>query len=479
MKDKILSSYFEAFCEDYNFPSKETDSFEHFANYSVFSRFVPSRFDFSLVHVGSDANYGIDGLGIVLNNTLIYDKADAQGFFERCQHIDAEFLFVQAKTSDSFDSGDFLKTCSAVADFFENKASMARNTKAKDYNLLSDIIFKNAIRLSEPPKCHIYYVYTGSGIGCNADAIIAQQKTILNAGNRFSEVTINIIDAEALKSFFKETKNQIERTLNDVHMTSLPKLKGANDTIKEAFIGVISGRDFLSLITDEDKNIIRSLFSENVRDFQGMNPVNSDIENTIKDKVDQNLFPIFNNGVTIVASKTARTSTDITIKNYQIVNGCQSSYVLFNNTKCGVENIYIPVKIISTEDSETINKIIKATNWQTQVPKEAFETTRDFHKRLEEFFMVMNRENDKKIYYERRSKQYNNTSIHNHDIVTMPILLKCYMSLYMYLPHATHQYYGQMLIEHRKGIFNDRHKTLPYYVSAFLFKLINEKIMEK
>ena len=103
MKDKILSSYFEAFCEDYNFPSGETDSFEHFANFSVFSRFVPSRFDFSLVHVGADANYGIDGLGIVLNNTLVYDKADVQGFFERCQHIDAEFLFVQAKTADSFD----------------------------------------------------------------------------------------------------------------------------------------------------------------------------------------------------------------------------------------------------------------------------------------------------------------------------------------------------------------------------------------
>ena len=119
MKDKILSSYFEAFCEDYNFPSGETDSFEHFANFSVFSRFVPSRFDFSLVHVGADANYGIDGLGIVLNNTLVYDKADVQGFFERCQHIDAEFLFVQAKTADSFDSGDFLKTCSAERkDFF-------------------------------------------------------------------------------------------------------------------------------------------------------------------------------------------------------------------------------------------------------------------------------------------------------------------------------------------------------------------------
>ncbi|MBT2159101.1 AIPR family protein [Clostridioides difficile] len=59
--------------------------------------------------------------------------------------------------------------------------------------------------------------------------------------------------------------------------------------------------------------------------------------------------------------------------NYQIVNGCQTSNVIFeclNSIDNKTNDIYIPIRLISTEDEDTKHAIIKATNSQTQLKPE-------------------------------------------------------------------------------------------------------------
>lgn len=253
-------------------------------------------------------------------------------------------------------------------------------------------------------------------------------------------------------------------------MTSIPLPK--LDEVTEVFSGVISATDLIDIITDEDKTLLKSLFSDNVRDFQGMNPVNKDIQDTLQDSHNKVLFPVLNNGITIVASQAKRVRTNITLTNYQVVNGCQTCHILFYN-KDVLENVFVPVKIISSDSSETVNSITKATNWQTQVTEEAFETTRDFHKELEYIFLLLQKERGYNLYYERRSKQYAYRSkIKKYQIITMPILLYSFMSMFLDMPHSTQHYYGLMLKEHRKKIFDESHSLMAYYLSAFLFNKI-------
>lgn len=103
---------------------------------------------------------------------------------------------------------------------------------------------------------------------------------------------------------------------------------------------------------DEEDNLV-SVFEDNVRDFQGTNnDVNNGIEKTLKNE-DSDLFSVLNNGVTIVASSISTTGDNFTIRDYQIVNGCQTSNVLFNNRKGDyINNVNIPIKIIATDDDE-------------------------------------------------------------------------------------------------------------------------------
>jgi hypothetical protein len=118
---------------------------------------------------------------------------------------------------------------------------------------------------------------------------------------------------------------------------------------------------------------------------------------------------LFNNGITIVCDSAVFANRRININNPQIVNGCQTCNVLFSASKTGIDisNVILSAKIISTDDEEITNSIVRGNNRQNIVFDEAFEITRTFHKNLEEFFFSLAGENpNNKLFYERRSKQF-------------------------------------------------------------------------
>lgn len=55
---------------------------------------------------------------------------------------------------------------------------------------------------------------------------------------------------------------------------TLPKIPG----VEQAFLGVISGKELVRVISDPGQGIRKTLFYENVRDFQDYNPVNLEIQ---------------------------------------------------------------------------------------------------------------------------------------------------------------------------------------------------------
>lgn len=476
MSDQILESYFESFCDSQGLGKKSSENFEHFVDYCVLSKYIPSIFDLNNVNVGKNGNYGIDGMAIIVNECLITSKDDIDKFIEKTNSLKVELVFIQTKYSESFEFGDFLKMTSAICDFCGKENKFITNPKLKTYFDIFQYIFKNLIKFPSR-SCSAYYAYTGVKQDKKIDDIINQQTDIIKKLNIFQSVEIEVSDANILKKYYTQTENIIERTIDASYLTSLPLPK--IEEVEEAFSGVISAKDLITIITDEDENMLRSLFSDNVRDFQGMNPVNKDIRSTLLNGSDKILFPVLNNGITIVASDAQRARADVTLKNYQIVNGCQTCHVLYEN-RDNIEGIFIPVKIISSKNNDAINKITKATNWQTKVNEEAFETTRDFHKDLEQIFIIMQKDKGYNLYYERRSKQYwFNSKIKKYQIISMPIILNCFMSMFLDMPHSTHQYYGSMLKEHRKNLFDDSHRHLPYYLSAFLFNKITHMIYKK
>ena len=118
---------------------------------------------------------------------------------------------------------------------------------------------------------------------------------------------------------------------------------------------------------DEDK-VRHELFESNVRDFQGDTEVNAEIVKTLKDEKAVE-FWWMNNGVTILASRATLNGDTVTIENPQIVNGLQTSTQIARHfqTFGDEDSRNVMVKIVASDNDETRDKIIKATNSQNAV----------------------------------------------------------------------------------------------------------------
>ena len=467
--DQILETFVSSFAKEHELENLSPDKlFEHFANYAVLSRLYSGTVQLDILE--TDGAFGIDGIAVIANDLLVTSREEINDVARHS--LDASFVFVQSKTSASFDTGDMLKFIQAADDFFCEPPKIPPNDRLKYLRDLRAAIFQQSIKMDVPPSCELYYVYTGSWTN---DPVVSNliecERSKLAAHHGFRDVRFIPVDLEKIKSYFRSVKQRVVKQFAFEKRVVIPEVGGVN----QAYIGVLSAKEYLKLITDPDGNLERGLFYENVRDYLGDNPVNRAITAAIRSSAEnQDKFVLLNNGVTIVARSITLVRDDFTLRNYQIVNGCQTSHVLFYNKDLLKDSLFLPIKLIATESNELTNLVIKATNWQTEVKQEAFVALEPLQKRLEEFYASISVP-DQKLYYERRSKQYEADDTPKFRVVSITNQTKCFVAMYLAEPHSTHRYYGELLNAYRKTIFQDDHDPQPYYCCAYAMFLIDRE----
>jgi AIPR protein len=159
-------------------------------------------------------------------------------------------------------------------------------------------------------------------------------------------------------------------------------------------------------------------------------------------------------------------------EDFQIVNGCQTSHVLFDQRDNADGSVAVPLRLIATQDDGVINSIVRATNRQTKVEEEQFFALTEFAEKLEEYFQTFPEPH--KLYYERRSRQYARLQIQNSRIVTHGNLFRAVASMFLELPHRTTRSYKALKESVGKDIFAKGQRLEPYYASVFsLYRLEN------
>ena len=77
-----------------------------------------------------------------------------------------------------------------------------------------------------------------------------------------------------------------------------------------------------------------------------------------------------------------------------------------------------------------------------------------------------------KLYYERRSHQYDSLPIERTRIVTPANLIRAFAAMFLAEPHATTRSYSALADKVGTDIFADSHRLEPYYVAAYtLYRL--------
>lgn len=461
--DPVTKALVKEFSANNNFDDlPDSKQFEHFCAYSVFATRFPEQIETDDMVAGDGGDLNIDAFAVKVNGRLVEDADVVDDILAVSGSIDVEFLIVQAKTSSNFEGAEIMALGdNMLHQVFAESQSVAINDDVKRFIEIKDRIYANAAKLKENPILRLFYICTGNWKGDDyITGIINRKREELADTNQFSNVTFDPLGARELQALFRQTKTSVSKTIRIDNLVTLPAISG----VEASYLGILPASEYMKLLVDDDGELMRSVFVDNVRDFQGDNPVNTDIANTIKEgALDQ--FVIRNNGITIVSKGLRPTAREYKLDDYQIVNGCQTSHVLYDNRDAITDDLHVPIKLIHTEDDDVAQAIIKSTNKQTQVDDSDLLAYTPFQHGLEDFFA--SQEGDLKLYYERRGKQYARTEgIEKGRIVTKSAQLKTYSSMFCDLPHQAGRYQGTLLKTVASRVFKGDHSPEPYYLAA-------------
>jgi hypothetical protein len=474
--DSIVRSYLDSFCGKFNIDKNLSESkrFEYFSIFSILSDEINSNLDKNDLEsiILPDGTRGIDGISVTINDALIFNADEIDNFKD--QRFSVSFHFFQVKISESFSDSEVGSFLDTIIDFFSEEPKY--NIQIDEYSSYLEI-YKRLLQIISSLKevnLFCYYISLGQKQESNTtiDCTVKNKSSYLEKYNFFTNTHIQLIDKATLISKHKKAISPLKSEFkfeNKISLSGIP-------SIEEAYIGYVSFSEFKKLIIDNENNKIKSLFNDNLRDFLGFdNPINQNIKQTLENRKFSE-FSLLNNGITVIAESNSGRGNTLVLENYQIVNGCQTSNVLYECRNIeGIDNVLIPLKVIITKDENLRDEIIITTNSQSSFTEEQLFAITQFQKELEDYYI--SQKDIDGIYYERRTNQYQN--INKSKIVDIKEQLKSFMAMFFDVPHLVSGNIGKVIKQYKDKFFQKDHSPIPYYISGLLSKKWDELIQSE
>lgn len=441
----------------------DDDAFEAFAGYCVLSGFYEEVFEPTAFRTGGGNDLGIDAFGVLVNGQLLRYGAEVREVADQAAWLDVRVVVVQAKTSPRFET-------KVISDLADNLCQLTKDgdvpyPTSPDVDDLRDClraVWDNIGKLTSGlPRLYVRYVTTGETVAEMVTQKARQAEQRLAELRRFETVDFRCVTQHELREWYQRATTAVSARVQMPKKVPLPPVPG----VTQALLGLVSAPELVDqVLTDSTGSIRRTLFHENVRDFQGYNEVNRRIRDTLQDGERRDRFAVLNNGVTIVTRELTVVGDEIALRDFQVVNGCQTCHVLFEQRELLTDAVQVSVRVVHSQDDDVIGGIVEATNRQTEIKAEDLAAREHFHRRLEDYFAAQ--EPPRRLYYERRSKQYGSSpEVEKTRIVSRAQLTRAYAAMFLDEPAGVGHY--QTMVERRRGeLFQDGHPPEPYYAAA-------------
>ena len=356
---KMIASCLKTFCTE-NCVSEgtgEDKQFELFSNYCIIKSFYPEEIDAEAITSGND-DCGIDGICFIIDGEVVASADEAKAILSRPKrNFPVDVYFIQSKTSDNYDRGEILKFGDGVCDFLSDVPRLPPGDFIKEQKEIFDLLIDNVSKIvNGRANVHLKYVCTSSNpiakeIDATRDNIIENVRST----GYFNDVEFEYVGLQQLMQLWDRTRYSISAVMQTNKLSPYPEMPG----VTQAYLAIVPLKEFVEkVLMDADKRLRVHIFEENVRAFLGVdNPVNKQIQQTIIDSEAQRKFAILNNGITIISPDVRVQNDKISIENYQIVNGCQTSNVLFENYSSLIPDSTLTVKIIEATDPDVISTL--------------------------------------------------------------------------------------------------------------------------
>lgn len=472
--NRILQSHLDGFSREHGLQREDKyKQFEKFCNFSILSSKLAS-IDLDDVTT-SNGDDGIDGIAIIINEESVISKEDAETIFRsQRKNNDVEVVFIQSKTSESFDLGDFLKFKESILRFCntnEESYTVADSTQKEAHAVFNQVITNVPKVRGGKPDISIYFVTAGNYT--KPEALETAKNDMFNRVAElglFENITIKFFGRTELIQAWSASHNGIEASLDTYSNAALPAIQDVN----EAYLAIVKAKDYINnLLINEDGSLRNQLFEENVRHFLGSdNSVNEQIGNTLLDDNEKDRFPFLNNGITIVSPDVQLQGTKLHLRDFQIINGCQTSHVLYENRNNISDNVMVSLKIIETDNEELFGSLVKATNSQSKIEDSQFLSLKPITKRIEAYFNTYE-DNEGRLYFERRDRQYSGKEIPAIRIINLQTIARCVCAMFIRRPDLSFKFPRKIYNEFSQEIFKEQNREIIYYASALALYRFN------
>lgn len=205
------------------------------------------------------------------------------------------------------------------------------------------------------------YVYCGSAAKDVQDT--ARQFNVTEAGSALSR-SCRVVDLPTLVSEHKERADQSRRIPKaTLSLQTNRHFEEAGD-FGRAVVATLSGDQLADLWGQHGDR----LFDRNVRLFLGARKggVNAAIRDTLESADERKNFWAYNNGIAFVCDKYEIKGEQLTLHNFSIVNGCQTTVSIASAAAQAARETTVLARFIAAPENE-IDSIIRFTNSQNPI----------------------------------------------------------------------------------------------------------------
>lgn len=448
----------------------EADQFERLVNHCVVTPEVVESYDLADITT-TTGDDGLDGVAVIIDQEVMLSREDCEEILaDGRRNHDAKVILVQAKTSENIDLGEILKFHAAIERFchnFRDTPKDAIEANAKDVYMAA-VDKAGSIRDGKLGLV-IRFSYTGRYLAPE-EVELAKTELIARLVDEgyFSSVDYEILDREGIGRAFQMTAAPIEARVDAFSVAALPNIAG----VEEAYLAVVPAKKFVdNMLSDDTGRLRMHVFEENVRAFLGPdNPVNSAIGETIRSDESHSRFPVLNNGITIVSPDVRVQGLSITFVDFQIVNGCQTSNVLWINKDNLSDDMMVSLKVIETDSEDVFTDLVRATNSQTKIDDDQFLSLQPVARRIETYFNSFT-EDENRLYFERRDRQYVGQGVPGVKVFDLKILARCVSAVYLDRPDLSYRFPRKIFSDRSisSTAFSEDNREIIYYTSCLVY----------
>jgi hypothetical protein len=409
-------------------PLADDVAFELFACELLLRDYDLSSDEVEAGRVGGGNDGALDGVFVFLGDTLLTEDAEVlsdqsmPSAFPR--DLTLTLWLIQAKRTSSFSETAIDLASSSLGRLLD----LQKDEDSLRALYSSDVIQRVRMfarawqKLStRRPILRINFAYATRGSTVNIDDKVRQKATELKA-----QLADLVSGADVSVDF--HGASELWTLHNKVPSYTLQLPFQENATSSGSHVAIVRLGDYFAFIAGEDRTLLRHVFDWNVRDYQGDIEVNREIRDSLTDDSSPEFWWL-NNGVTIICSSATIVNKTYILNDVQIVNGLQTSHTVYevlrarDQKKSSAVDGSLLVRILVTDDPAVRDKVIRATNRQTNVPVASLRATDAIQRDIESYFARHG------WFYDRRKNYYRNIGKSPERIVSIPLLAQSVMAI--------------------------------------------------